>query len=82
MEIAMSDDKPGVLESLGLRCASTYSGLKAVMITARGDRTGIFRSDGEKPDVTNTPTPRFDFLEFEAYAEMSVQFSRGMSLSV
>ncbi|MEH2450657.1 B12-binding domain-containing radical SAM protein [Nostoc sp.] len=48
-----------------------------VAAIARGDRTGIFRSDGEKPDVTNTPTPRFDLLEFEAYAEMSVQFSRG-----
>jgi radical SAM superfamily enzyme YgiQ (UPF0313 family) len=44
---------------------------------ARGDRTGVFRSGGEKPDVTNTPIPRFDLLEFEAYAEMSVQFSRG-----
>jgi radical SAM superfamily enzyme YgiQ (UPF0313 family) len=48
-----------------------------VAAIARGDRTGIFRSDGEKPDVTNTPVPRFDLLEFEAYAEMSVQFSRG-----
>ncbi|MDZ8053459.1 MAG: B12-binding domain-containing radical SAM protein [Aulosira sp. ZfuVER01] len=44
---------------------------------ARGDRTGVFRSGGEKPDVTNTPIPRFDLLEFDAYAEMSVQFSRG-----
>lgn len=44
---------------------------------ARGDRTGIFRANGEKPDVTHTPIPRFDLLEFDAYAEMSVQFSRG-----
>jgi radical SAM superfamily enzyme YgiQ (UPF0313 family) len=44
---------------------------------ARGDRTGVFRSGGEKPDVTHTPIPRFDLLEFDAYAEMSVQFSRG-----
>jgi radical SAM superfamily enzyme YgiQ (UPF0313 family) len=44
---------------------------------ARGDRSGIFRSDGVKPDVTQTPVPRFDLLEFDAYAEMSVQFSRG-----
>ncbi len=43
----------------------------------RGDRAGIFRSDGEKPDVTETPIPRFDLLEMDAYAEMSVQFSRG-----
>jgi radical SAM superfamily enzyme YgiQ (UPF0313 family) len=44
---------------------------------ARGDRAGIFRSGGEKPDVTGTPVPRFDLLQMESYAEMSVQFSRG-----
>jgi radical SAM superfamily enzyme YgiQ (UPF0313 family) len=43
----------------------------------KGDRSGIFRSNGEKPDVTITPIPRFDLLEFDAYSEMSVQFSRG-----
>ncbi|HAG80791.1 MAG TPA: B12-binding domain-containing radical SAM protein [Cyanobacteria bacterium UBA12227] len=43
----------------------------------RGDQAGIFRSNGEKPDVTNTPIPRFDLLEFDAYDSMSVQFSRG-----
>ena len=44
---------------------------------ARGDTHGTFRSDGVKPDVTGTPIPRFDLLEFDAYSEMSVQFSRG-----
>ncbi|MBE9181637.1 DUF4070 domain-containing protein [Oculatella sp. LEGE 06141] len=44
---------------------------------ARGDESGIFRAGGEKPDVTSTPVPRFDLLDFDAYAEMSVQFSRG-----
>jgi radical SAM superfamily enzyme YgiQ (UPF0313 family) len=43
----------------------------------RGDTGGIFRSGGEKPDVTQTPIPRFDLLELDAYAEMSIQFSRG-----
>ncbi len=43
----------------------------------QGDRSGIFRSNGEKPPVTDTPIPRFDLLELNAYAEMSVQFSRG-----
>lgn len=43
----------------------------------RGDTSGVFRSEGEKPDVTCTPIPRFDLLEFDAYSEMSVQFSRG-----
>jgi radical SAM superfamily enzyme YgiQ (UPF0313 family) len=43
----------------------------------RGDTSGTFRSNGEKPDVTTTPIPRYDLLEMDAYAEMSVQFSRG-----
>jgi radical SAM superfamily enzyme YgiQ (UPF0313 family) len=43
----------------------------------RGDTSGTFRSGGEKPDVTSTPIPRYDLLEMDAYAEMSVQFSRG-----
>jgi radical SAM superfamily enzyme YgiQ (UPF0313 family) len=44
----------------------------------RGEPSGTFRApNGERPDVTITPVPRFDLLEFDAYAEMSVQFSRG-----
>jgi radical SAM superfamily enzyme YgiQ (UPF0313 family) len=43
----------------------------------RGDRSGVFRSNGERPAVTDTPIPRFDLLQLDAYAEMSVQFSRG-----
>lgn len=43
----------------------------------RGETQGIFRSNGDKPDVTSTPIPRYDLLEFDAYDSMSVQFSRG-----
>jgi radical SAM superfamily enzyme YgiQ (UPF0313 family) len=43
----------------------------------RGERQGIFRANGEKPDVTHTPIPRYDLLEFDAYDSMSIQFSRG-----
>jgi radical SAM superfamily enzyme YgiQ (UPF0313 family) len=44
----------------------------------RGDTQGVFRAiNGEKPDVTTTPVPRFDLLELDAYDSMSVQFSRG-----
>ncbi|MGQ9873443.1 B12-binding domain-containing radical SAM protein [Leptodesmis sp.] len=42
----------------------------------RGDETGIFRS-AEKPDVTQTPIPRFDLLDLDAYLAITVQFSRG-----
>ncbi|MEB3230200.1 MAG: B12-binding domain-containing radical SAM protein [Leptolyngbyaceae bacterium] len=41
-----------------------------------GKPSGIFRAT-EKPDVTTTPIPRFELLDFEAYSEMAVQFSRG-----
>ena len=42
----------------------------------KGEKEGIFRSS-EKPDITQTPIPRFDLLELEAYDSMSIQFSRG-----
>lgn len=42
----------------------------------RGEKSGVFRTT-EKPDVTSTPIPRFDLLEFDAYDSMSIQFSRG-----
>ncbi|WP_404784827.1 B12-binding domain-containing radical SAM protein [Altericista sp. CCNU0014] len=42
-----------------------------------GEASGTFRSDGQKPDVTTTPIPRFDLLDFNAYDSLSVQFSRG-----
>lgn len=43
----------------------------------QGQTEGTFRADGEKPDVTTTPIPRFDLLDFTAYDNMSIQFSRG-----
>ncbi len=42
----------------------------------RGEKTGIFRT-AEKPSVTETPIPRYDLLQLDAYDSMSVQFSRG-----
>ncbi|GAX39485.1 radical SAM domain-containing protein [Tolypothrix sp. NIES-4075] len=43
---------------------------------ARGEEKGIFRAI-EKPDVTQTPIPRFDLLDLNAYMAVTVQFSRG-----
>ncbi len=43
----------------------------------RGESSGIFSAGGEKPDVTQTPIPRYDLLDLGAYSDMSVQFSRG-----
>ena len=43
----------------------------------KGEAGGRFSANGEKPDVTTTPVPRFDLLKLDAYDSMSVQFSRG-----
>jgi len=43
----------------------------------RGDEKAVFRIEGEKPDVTTSPIPRFDLLEKEAYDMISLQYSRG-----
>ncbi|NJM77734.1 MAG: DUF4070 domain-containing protein [Acaryochloridaceae cyanobacterium RU_4_10] len=43
---------------------------------ASGEERGVFRS-AEKPDVTQTPIPRFDLLDLSAYMAITVQFSRG-----
>jgi len=42
----------------------------------RGETSGKFRAE-EKPDVTQTPIPRYELLDLEAYDNMSAQFSRG-----
>jgi radical SAM superfamily enzyme YgiQ (UPF0313 family) len=42
----------------------------------QGETQGIFRSL-EKPDVTQSPIPRFDLLQRDAYLLMAIQFSRG-----
>lgn len=43
----------------------------------RGETSGVIRANGEKPDVSTTPIPRYDLLDLNSYNEMSVQFSRG-----
>lgn len=50
---------------------------KFIEAVQRGETHGVYRSDGNRPDVTSTPIPRFDLLDFDVYDNMSVQFSRG-----
>jgi len=38
---------------------------------------GVISAQGEKPDVTTTPVPRYELLEMDAYSVMPVQYSRG-----
>lgn len=42
-----------------------------------GNPHRIYTARGEKPDITQSPVPRFDLLSSGAYAEMCIQFSRG-----
>jgi len=42
----------------------------------QGETQGIFRSI-DKPDVSQSPMPRFDLLQQDAYLMMAIQFSRG-----
>jgi len=42
-----------------------------------GVRSGRFEEEKFQVDVTKTPAPRFDLIEFKRYSYMGVQFSRG-----
>ncbi|MBZ0189915.1 MAG: B12-binding domain-containing radical SAM protein [Candidatus Obscuribacterales bacterium] len=41
----------------------------------------VYTANGEKPDIKQTPIPRFDLLNVESYSHMCVQFSRGCPFS-
>jgi radical SAM superfamily enzyme YgiQ (UPF0313 family) len=41
-----------------------------------GKPSGVFR-ETEKPDVTQSPVPRFDLLDFRNYVQVGIQYSRG-----
>ncbi|RMG43325.1 MAG: DUF4070 domain-containing protein [Acidobacteria bacterium] len=43
---------------------------------AAGRAARIYKEEG-KPDLSKSPTPRFDLLDVGAYHQMAVQFSRG-----
>jgi radical SAM superfamily enzyme YgiQ (UPF0313 family) len=40
-------------------------------------RSGIIIEESGKPELSDSPLPRFDLLEMDIYADMAVQFSRG-----
>jgi radical SAM superfamily enzyme YgiQ (UPF0313 family) len=43
----------------------------------QGARSGVFTAEKFQADVTKSPTPRFDLLNFSYYLHIGVQFSRG-----
>ncbi|MCA9266173.1 MAG: radical SAM protein, partial [Planctomycetales bacterium] len=42
----------------------------------RGEPNGVFHAP-ERPDVSQSPPPRFDLIDFSDYVHVGVQFSRG-----
>ncbi len=42
-----------------------------------GKTQGVFRADGARPAMADSPMPRFDLYDFAACDSMSVQFTRG-----
>lgn len=42
-----------------------------------GAKSGHFTANGKKPDVTTSPVPRFDLVNFSNYLYIGVQCSRG-----
>lgn len=51
-----------------------FSEVAAAIEAGRAEPLYVFT---EKPDVSQSPVPRFDLLKLDAYTGMSVQFSRG-----
>jgi radical SAM superfamily enzyme YgiQ (UPF0313 family) len=43
----------------------------------RGERSGVFAAEKFKVDVTQSPMPRYDLINFEDYLFIGVQYSRG-----
>ncbi len=42
-----------------------------------GERVGVFEAEKFQADVTKTPIPRYDLLDFNNYLYIGLQFSRG-----
>jgi len=51
--------------------------LPLLLDAIRDKRTGVFAESPGPADLSNTPVPRFDLLDLDAYVDMSIQFSRG-----
>jgi len=83
-KVAVGGPYPTSVPEAALKSGANYLILDEGEITVpefiaaieRGQEEGIFRAT-EKPDVTKSPMPRFDFLKRDEYLMMAIQFSRG-----
>jgi len=70
---------PKVYAAADFRVLGEAEGVIGEFIAAwnAGKRSGTFEAEKFQVDVTTTPVPRFDLIEFRRYSYMGVQFSRG-----
>ena len=70
---------PRVIATPTSRCSAKPKAIIDKFIAAweRGERKGVFEAEKFTVDVTKTPIPRFDLLNFDNYLYVGVQFSRG-----
>ena len=70
---------PQLYERADFRILGEAEGCIDAFIAAweSGERRGTFETPLFSVDITRTPIPRFELLEFSNYTDMAVQFSRG-----
>ena len=70
---------PHVYEEADFRVIGEAEGIIDEFVAAweRGERDGTFEAPKFQADVTKSPIPRFDLLDFKHYLFVGVQFSRG-----
>ena len=70
---------PHIYEKADFRVLGEAEGVIDAFITAweSGAREGVFEIEKFTVDVTKSPVPRFDLLNFNHYLHIGVQFSRG-----
>lgn len=70
---------PHVYRSADVQVLGEAEGILHEFIEAwnGGARSGVFKAEPFKADVTSSPIPRFELLKFEQYLHVGLQFSRG-----
>ena len=51
--------------------------IPSLMDTLDGEETGVVLEARGRPELSGSPTPRYDLLDMSQYIDMAVQFSRG-----
>jgi radical SAM superfamily enzyme YgiQ (UPF0313 family) len=70
---------PEFYRRANFRIVGEAEGVMAEFLAAweDGETEGVFEAEKFQADVTKSPTPRFDLLNFANYLYVGVQFSRG-----